>query len=54
MGFIYLDYFSHMADERNGLMADYTQDGVHPNKAGYDLMTPLAEKAIALALKTRK
>jgi lysophospholipase L1-like esterase len=26
-------------------------DGVHPNKAGYDLMTPLVETGIAEALK---
>lgn len=54
MGFIYLDYFSQMSDERNGLRAEYTQDGVHPNKAGYDIMTPLVEKAIAQALKSKR
>jgi hypothetical protein len=27
------------------------QDAVHPNQAGYDVMGPLAEKAIEQALK---
>lgn len=50
-GCVYLDYFSPMVDERNGLKAEYTYDGVHPNVAGYQLMAPLAEKAIREALK---
>ena len=47
---VYLDYFSAMADERNGLPMKYSGDGVHPNLAGYKIMGPLAEKAIAEAL----
>jgi len=49
-GFIYLDYFSAMVDERNGLKGEYTYDGVHPDEAGYKVMEPLVEKAIAEAL----
>jgi len=49
-GFVYLDYFSAMADERKGLKAALSNDGVHPNLAGYKIMGPLAEKAIAEAL----
>jgi lysophospholipase L1-like esterase len=49
-GFIYLDYFSSMVDERNGLKDEYTYDGIHPNKAGYKVMEPLAEEAIEKAL----
>ncbi|WP_234423172.1 SGNH/GDSL hydrolase family protein [Flavobacterium sp. RSP49] len=49
-GIIYLDYFSAMADESNGLKAAYSGDGVHPNKLGYQVMAPLAEKAIAQVL----
>lgn len=48
---IYLDYFTAMVDERNGLRAELTYDGVHPNKAGYEVMAPLAEEAIAKALR---
>jgi len=47
---IFLDYFSSMVDNRNGLKAEYTIDGVHPNKAGYEIMIPLAEEAIKKAL----
>lgn len=50
---IYLDYFTPMADERKGLQAALTSDGVHPNKAGYQVMEPLAEKAISAALKLK-
>jgi lysophospholipase L1-like esterase len=50
-GVVYLDYFSAMADERQGLKGDLTRDGVHPTEAGYRVMAPLAEKAIAEALR---
>ena len=49
-GCIYLDYFSAMADERKGLPSALSRDGVHPNKAGFAIMEPLAENAIAQAL----
>jgi lysophospholipase L1-like esterase len=48
---IYVDYFTPMADERNGLKKEYSEDGVHPNLAGYKVMEPLVEKAIEEALK---
>ncbi len=48
---IYLDYFSTMVDDRNGLPKEYAEDGVHPTAAGYKLMEPLVEEAIAKALK---
>jgi acetyl esterase/lipase/lysophospholipase L1-like esterase len=50
---VYLDYFSSMADERNGLKKELGYDGVHPNLEGYKIMAPLAEKAIAEALKRK-
>lgn len=50
---IYLDYFSSMADERNGMKAEYSKDGVHPNKAGYTVMMDLGTKAINKALKKK-
>ena len=50
---VYLDYFSAMKDDRNGLPANLSGDGVHPNLAGYKIMEPLAEKAIAEALKQK-
>ena len=48
---VYLDYFSAMVDDENGLKKIYTSDGVHPNKEGYHVMGPLAKKAIEKALK---
>jgi lysophospholipase L1-like esterase len=50
---VYLDYFSAMADERNGLSKENSGDGVHPNKAGYQIMEPLAEAAIKKALSLK-
>jgi lysophospholipase L1-like esterase len=47
---IYLDYYSATVDPRKGLKAEYSEDGVHPNAAGYKVMEPLAEAAIAKAL----
>ncbi|MEO9892660.1 SGNH/GDSL hydrolase family protein [Aurantibacter sp.] len=49
-GHIYLDYFTAMADERNGLPKKYAHDEVHPTPEGYAVMEPLVEKAIAEAL----
>ncbi len=43
---VYVDYFTSVADERNGLKKEYSEDGVHPNLAGYKLMEPLVVKAI--------
>jgi lysophospholipase L1-like esterase len=47
---IYLDYFSAMVDENNGMQKELTYDGVHPNEAGYKVMEPLVEEAIKQAL----
>lgn len=49
-GHIYLDYFSAMADDRNGLPKKYADDEVHPTVEGYKVMEPLVEKAIDEAL----
>ena len=44
---IYLDYFSAVVDEKGMLKRELAEDGLHPNKAGYAIMAPMAEKAIA-------
>lgn len=49
--FTYLDYYSAMADENGGMKPGISKDGVHPNGAGYAIMQPLAEAAIAKTLK---
>ncbi len=50
MGHVYLDYFSAMADDRNGLPKKYASDEVHPTPEGYAVMEPMVEKAIKAAL----
>lgn len=42
----YVDYYSEMADEQKGLKKQLSEDGVHPNSAGYKIMSPLVEKTI--------
>ena len=49
-GFIYLDYYSAMLDDKKMFKQELTYDGLHPNDAGYEVMAPLAEKAIVAAL----
>lgn len=34
----YLDYYPFMVDKNEGMITDYTNDGVHPNKKGYEVM----------------
>jgi lysophospholipase L1-like esterase len=50
----YLDYYSAMIDDKGFLRDELSNDGLHPNVQGYQVMNPLAEKAIAAALKRRK
>lgn len=51
---MYLDYFSAMADDRNGLPKELTTDEVHLTKAGYDAMEKLAKKAIDKTLPSEE
>ncbi len=48
--YVYLDYYSAMLDGQKMFRQELTDDGLHPNAAGYSIMEPLAEKAIAAAL----
>jgi len=48
-GSVYLDYYSALAVGRN-FKKELTVDGLQPNEAGYAVMAPLAEKAIAEAM----
>ena len=51
---VYLDYYSAMIDDKQMFKREITYDGLHPNDAGYEVMGPLAEKAIAAALRKKK
>lgn len=48
---LYLDYFSAMVDDQGMMRKDLADDGLHPNAAGFKVMAPLAEAAIAKAAK---
>ena len=52
-GMLYLDFYSAMVDDRPGMKIEFSKDGVHPNMAGYKVMEPLVEAAIAKALKMK-
>jgi lysophospholipase L1-like esterase len=49
-GHVYLDYFAATVDNQGLLKKELSEDGLHPNAAGYAVMTPLAEQAIQTAL----
>jgi lysophospholipase L1-like esterase len=49
-GHVYLDYFSAMVDSDGLLRRELSADDLHPNEAGYAVMAPLADAAIARAL----
>ncbi|HKV34577.1 MAG TPA: SGNH/GDSL hydrolase family protein [Pyrinomonadaceae bacterium] len=53
-GHVYLDYFSATVDLQGFLKNELSDDGLHPNAAGYAVMAPLAEAAIAASLKPRR
>jgi lysophospholipase L1-like esterase len=48
---VYLDYYPAMIDSTGMLKAEFSEDDLHPNAAGYKVMAPLAEAAIAQALR---
>ena len=47
----FVDYGVALGDGKGGINAELTSDGVHPNRAGYALMRPIAERALREALK---
>lgn len=50
-GAIFVDYHTPMSDERGGIRPALANDGLHPNREGYAAMRPLAERALAQALR---
>ncbi len=51
VGAIYADYYAAVVDEKGFLRAGFSQDGLHPNQQGYELMAPVAAAAIEKALR---
>lgn len=49
----YVDYYSAMVNEQKGLKSAYSDDGVHPNQLGYQVMGPLVEKTINQVLSKK-
>jgi lysophospholipase L1-like esterase len=49
----YLDYFDAMVDGSGLMKRALTEDGLHPNDAGYKIMAPLAQSAIDKTMATR-
>lgn len=43
---VYVDYYSKMVDENQGLKSEFGDDGVHPNLAGYKVMEAIILKEI--------
>jgi lysophospholipase L1-like esterase len=52
-GFVYADYWSALATPGGGMKPQYSGDGVHPNAEGYEAMRPVAQAAIAKAMRER-
>ena len=54
-GIPYVDYYTPMvvSDPSRALNSAYSNDGVHPVPAGYEVMEPLVKEAIATALENR-
>jgi len=50
-GHLYLDYFSAMTDAAGLLREDLSTDDLHPNAKGYEIMAPLAQAAMDIALR---
>ncbi|MBO4315296.1 MAG: SGNH/GDSL hydrolase family protein [Prevotella sp.] len=49
--FQYVDYYSTMANERGAMRDGISEEGCHPNSAGYDVMEPLVQAAIKKVVK---
>jgi lysophospholipase L1-like esterase len=50
-GFVYLNYHAALADEQNGMIQKFTNDGVHVTSEGYVVMEQMVQQAIRKVLK---
>jgi len=49
-----VDYYTPMATPEGAMRADLTEDGVHPNRHGYQVMRRAMDSALAEALNDRR
>lgn len=47
---VYADYYSALVDSQGGFKSELADDGVHPNRAGYAVMSPIAHESIRRTL----
>jgi lysophospholipase L1-like esterase len=47
----FADYYTATVDDKGMLREGYSDDGLHPNLKGYELMSPVAESAIEKTLQ---
>lgn len=53
-GFGFVDYAAVLADGEGYMKPDLSPDGIHPNDAGYRLMLPLIDAAVASAQRAKR
>ena len=51
-GFVFVDYYSNLADGTGQIPADMADDGLHPNSKGYRAMSPVALDALNKVLSS--
>jgi lysophospholipase L1-like esterase len=48
-GLVFADYFAALTDAEGRMRAEFTRDGVHPTRRGYEAMEPVLDEALRLA-----
>ena len=48
---VFVNYFGALVDAHHGFKSALSADGVHPNSAGYTVMSAIAKQAIGKALQ---
>ncbi len=48
---VFADYYAATVDDKGMLREGYSDDGLHPNSKGYELLAPVAQAAIGEALQ---
>jgi lysophospholipase L1-like esterase len=51
-GFTFIDFYNPMVNAQGALKPEFTADGVHPNAAGYELMTSLVRASLSAVVKS--